>query len=260
MLARCRKGVGESLHHVERGGESLKVSELVGDNIRVLRRAAGLTQAELAEAMEAMGFRWVRQTVAETESGRRDAKVEELVALAAYFEMPVRALLGTPGGAPTRDAVAEGLDVGGRTIPFRDWVMLTMDARSPMESASRPVRRAIDFFTGQLPRLWARSWRREGGPPGSHYIAAREARLEARTKLPGPIFVWEGEGDLQTYAAVRPWGADVRVKLKHGVPYVARDEAEAERLLETMAVQPQLRVITRQEAYRLRKSKVGRGA
>jgi hypothetical protein len=52
----------------------------------------------------------------------------------------------------------------------------------------------------------------------------------------------------------------VKVKLEHGVPYVARDEAEAERLQDTMRTHPQLRVITRQEAYRLRKSKGGGAA
>lgn len=235
----------------------MRVSELVGDNIRVLRRAAGLTQAELAEAMAEIGFRWVRQTVAETEAGRRDAKVEELVAIAAYFDMPLSAILGTPGGQPNREESTDGVDVGGQTLSFLDWVRLAMTTRHVDEKASKGERDAIDSLVGSSDRPWARQWRRAGGHPAQHFIQARDEQLRRRTRLPGPIFVWEGDGPLETATSVRPWGAEVRVKLEHGIPYVARDESEGERLLETTKTHPELRVIDRQEAYRLRQKRGG---
>lgn len=228
----------------------MKVGELIGDNIRSLRRAAGLTQGDLAGAMQAIGFEtWQRQTVAETEAGRRDISVEELVAIAAYFEMPLYGLVVAPGGTVLRGS--EGVTIGEGTLDFSDWMYLIEQRRGPLDRAPAPVQRAIDAVVGSLARPWAKRWRRSGNGP-SAYMEARDELLAARAQLPGPIFLWEGDGDLETSTPILPWGASVPIRLAHGVPYVARDEQEAEQLLRVTGTHPELRVISRQEAYRLR--------
>jgi len=238
-----------STRDVETGGKPLKVAELIGGNIRSLRVAAGLTQAELADAMRAIGLEtWQRQTVAETEAGRRDVTVEELIAVAAFFEMPLFGIVASPGGLVTQ----RWIDVGRRRLGFADWMNLIEQKRGPLDPAPAPVRRAIDTLVKGLPRPWAVKWRRSGNGP-SAFAEARDELRATRTRLPGPIFLWRGEGDLKTSTTIPPWGASVSVKLEHGVPYYARDEQEAEQLLEVTKTHPQLRVISRQEAYRLRK-------
>jgi transcriptional regulator with XRE-family HTH domain len=247
------------LRDVENGGETMTVAELIGGNIYTLRRAIGLTQAELAEAMQAIGFdTWLRQTVAETEAGRRDITIEELVAIAAFFEMPLRALLISPGSLIE---MPDGIDVGDRTIEPGDWINLVEQGRSsPLDEAPKLTQQAIDALVGRLSRPWATRWRRrskkapETKAPDA-YVAARAELLLSRERYPGPIFLWEGEGDLGRSTTIPPWGVSVGFTLKPGVPYVARDEFEAEELHKIIDEHPQmkLRVINRQEAYRLRK-------
>jgi transcriptional regulator with XRE-family HTH domain len=238
----------------ENRGGSLRVAELIGANLKALRRAAGLTQTELAEAMEVVGFRWVRQTVAETEAGRRDMTVEELAAIAAIFEMPLYGVIATPGGLITQRWSEGVVEVGNRSLRFQNWLELVAQVgRSPQEPASPRTRHAIDSLVGSVHRPWTRLWRRMGGGPGKPFMDARDKRFRTRSRLPGPIFVWEGDGDMEVATTVPPWSAHLRVKLKNGTPYVARDEQEAELILEAMNQYPQLRMINRQEAYRLRR-------
>lgn len=72
----------------------------ISDHIRQLRKEAGWTQAELADAMAQLGFRWRRVTVAEVETaGMAEAEElrrsprrvnwEELLGLAALFGEPM---------------------------------------------------------------------------------------------------------------------------------------------------------------------------
>lgn len=231
----------------------MTVAELIGGNIRSLRRAIGLTQAELAGAMQAIGFdTWFRQTVAEAEAGRRNITVEELVALAAYFEMPLRALLVSPSSAIY---MPDGVDVGDRSLEAEDWINLVEQGRrSPLQGAPKATQHATDALVGRVSRPWATGLRRRSKKAPDAYMAARAELLRTRERYPGPIFLWEGEGNLERATTIPPWGASVRVTLKPGVPYVARDEFEAEELHKIIEEHPQmkLRIISRQEAYRLR--------
>lgn len=230
----------------------MTVAELIGGNISTLRQAIGLTQAELAGAMQAIGFdTWFRQTVAETEAGRRNITIEELVAIAAFLEMPLRALLISPGGLIE---IPDGVDVGDRSLDPTDWINLVEQDRSPIEGAPKLTQQAIDALVGRLPRPWATVWRRRSKKAPDAYMAARAELLRARERYPGPIFLWEGEGDLTRATTIRPWGQGVAFTLRPGVPYVARDEFEAKELHKIIQEDPhvKLRIISRQEAYRLR--------
>jgi transcriptional regulator with XRE-family HTH domain len=70
--------------------------EIVADNLRRLRNDAGWTQAQLAEAMSGVGYDWKRITVAEVEGATRKVSLEELLALAALYGVPMATLL-VPG-------------------------------------------------------------------------------------------------------------------------------------------------------------------
>lgn len=104
--------------------------DLVARNVRVARAAASpkLSQADVAERMRSLGFReWRRQTVGNTESGKRRLTVEEMLGLcAALVRAPValltpqegRANISLPGGQQVflieRDATVLGVE-------FRNW-------------------------------------------------------------------------------------------------------------------------------------------
>ena len=79
-------------------------SIVIATNLRTLRLEKGLTQAQLAEEMQARGFDWKRITVAEIEAGAdrdpdeerkaaRKVSLEELLVLAVYFGKPMVELL-----------------------------------------------------------------------------------------------------------------------------------------------------------------------
>jgi transcriptional regulator with XRE-family HTH domain len=222
------------------------VSEVVGQTVSALRQAAGLTQAELAAAMREMGFPWHRQTVARIERGLRTLNVDELVALAAYFEMPVPALLARPEvlGPSTVFEEWRPIRVGDRLIDVRDWLNAVWQrGRSYNDPADTDTRRGIDAIVGNLRRPWAAYWRR-GAKAAQAFHRARTERDDR--KRSGPIFIVDEDVEIGT---TRPlWGQPSNIKLEAGVPYTARDEFEAETIRETTNA----RVLTKQQAYRMR--------
>jgi transcriptional regulator with XRE-family HTH domain len=72
----------------------VSVGDVISRAMRQLRDAAGLTQQQVADLMGRAGFvNWKRITVAECESGKRAVSTEELIAVAALFDVPVCYLL-----------------------------------------------------------------------------------------------------------------------------------------------------------------------
>jgi len=225
---------------------------VIGANIRALRVAAGLTQAELGQAMVEMGFPWQsRQTVAEVEAGRRHVAPEELVALAAYFDVPINKLFMGAGFQLPYNKVR----VGKRSVGAGTWAKLTAP-RSDREPPNEHIQPAIDEVVGDLDRPWSRLWRERGGHPQEAFAEAWRERQGQGRRLPGPIYVTteKAEGRVAFNAVVGPWLATVEIVLEDGIPYVARDEAEAEALADRER-QGFVRRITRQEAYRMRRRK-----
>jgi transcriptional regulator with XRE-family HTH domain len=68
------------------------IDELVAWNIRQRRQELGLSQAELAEKMAALGWKYHPQTVHRIESGQRKVTIGEAGALARIFGVTVDAL------------------------------------------------------------------------------------------------------------------------------------------------------------------------
>lgn len=68
-----------------------------GRNVRKLREAHGLSQAEFGRRLAAFGFPMLQSTVTKLEAGRRPIRVNEGGAIAAFFDVPLRQLLGEHG-------------------------------------------------------------------------------------------------------------------------------------------------------------------
>ena len=68
--------------------------QVVAANIKAWRRAAGLTQGDLAGEMAALGWHWYKQTAGRVERNERKVRIGELVDLAAVFGVTAAELLG----------------------------------------------------------------------------------------------------------------------------------------------------------------------
>ena len=67
---------------------------LVARRIKEARSAAGLSQADVAERMQQLGFHsWLSQTASSTERGRRRVTAEELLGLMVACETSMEALV-----------------------------------------------------------------------------------------------------------------------------------------------------------------------
>jgi transcriptional regulator with XRE-family HTH domain len=68
--------------------EASEPMRLIVERVAAIRRYKGLTQSQLAEAMQQLGVPWQRIIVAKIEGGRRDfLTVEELLALCIALEI-----------------------------------------------------------------------------------------------------------------------------------------------------------------------------
>lgn len=63
----------------------LKYNRMFGQNIRRLRKAAGMTQEQTAAKMQLMGYDLSRAVYAQIECGMRNIRVEEIAALKQIF-------------------------------------------------------------------------------------------------------------------------------------------------------------------------------
>ncbi len=220
--------------------------ELVGGNMRDLRMAAGLSQRDVAEAMAAAGFDWRRGIVGQVESGDRRVALDELAAVAAFFELPPIALLIGPGSMSAYSEVK----FGSTTVPAQTWRNLWAEWPWQKEPSPRPHRQAIDYLFAKCQRPWARRWRSKKGHPAESFRLARLEVLGKRTRFPGPSYL------VQTPTSIvsqhHPWGAETAIKLTPGDVYVARDEVEAE-LLANLENTGAVRRVSAQAAFEIRK-------
>jgi transcriptional regulator with XRE-family HTH domain len=220
----------------------MELTENVARNIRSLRLAAGVRQEELADAMRTFGLPWYRGTVSEVEAFRRPVTLAEGILIASYFEQPLANLLVSPGLL----APAE-ITIGKKVILLADWSAVINATPWRDGPPPKPVRRALANLFAGTDRLWASLWR--AGHPADAFTKAREKAMASRTRFPGPTFL--ADVDIEISSTFPLWGQNRRIYMAAGVPYVARDEWEAD-LLEANR---QVRRITRQQAHRLRQAK-----
>jgi transcriptional regulator with XRE-family HTH domain len=68
-------------------------NQRVGGNVKQYRLARGMSQADLATALQTRGFPFHQQAILKVEKGTRPLKVEEVSAVADILEIGVAALL-----------------------------------------------------------------------------------------------------------------------------------------------------------------------
>ena len=73
---------------------------VIAANVRRFRTAAGMTQAQLADALEPQGFSFQQQTILKIEKGDRPLKFTEALAISHVLGIPPGALLVDPESPP----------------------------------------------------------------------------------------------------------------------------------------------------------------
>lgn len=77
----------------------------LGESLRSMRTARGLSQEDVAQMMKMAGFNWRQTTVAKTEGGARPVRVNEAAALALCFGVTVNEMLGNSAETPRQSKV-----------------------------------------------------------------------------------------------------------------------------------------------------------
>jgi transcriptional regulator with XRE-family HTH domain len=89
------------------GTELPTPEQVLGRRLRVLRQERGWSQPDLAEKVRLFGYEWSQATITRLEAATRPIRVNELVALAELFRIPVEKLLEpVDPGAPWDDPEA----------------------------------------------------------------------------------------------------------------------------------------------------------
>lgn len=92
-------------------------------NIARHRKAAGLSQADVAERMTERGIGWFPQTVQKVENGSRTLRFDEAVLLARCLEIEVWELLEQPAEAVAEDIASDYVDARDRlTAAMSDYL------------------------------------------------------------------------------------------------------------------------------------------
>lgn len=218
------------------------LDQVIGQRVRYLRLGLGLTQEELANMLEgvpSLPVAWKhRQTVGMAEQGHRRFSAEDLVGLSAFFGVPLTSLLEPSGSKlePERDLRSRADVRVGRvrlsTEAFSSYLKPQMvrslhyEETAMLDEPEGVPRRVLGQLAGKHDRPWSRRIRK-GEAPWRAYLAAREEHLKRRSRFPGPTVIQQIDGEGEWGFPTPPWGAELKVALRQGEPYTARDEVEA---------------------------------
>ncbi|MFE9256040.1 helix-turn-helix domain-containing protein [Streptomyces sp. NPDC006879] len=86
-------------------GYGYEPEKALGEALRSLRTARGMSQEDVATMMSRSGFSWRQTTVAKTEGGSRPVRVNEAAALALCFGVSVNELLGNQADSPEQSLI-----------------------------------------------------------------------------------------------------------------------------------------------------------
>lgn len=74
-------------------GDGQTPDELFRGNIAAAMARRKLTQPDLAARMRELGYKWIRQTVGDVQTGRRSLRAGELYGLSLALEIPITTLV-----------------------------------------------------------------------------------------------------------------------------------------------------------------------
>jgi transcriptional regulator with XRE-family HTH domain len=212
--------------------------QLIGEAVRRLREASGWTQSELGVELAFRGWRSSLQSaVASLERGKKHVGWDELLTLAELFAVSPQSLLTVSAPTDTRVKTA------GRELTVQEWyeqMRVTDEDQALLWKAAR------------RPSQIGASYRRTLKQVQRYSLRSREERLNQRSKFPGPTFV----ADRRLSVPLLVLGQKTVIRMPPGTPYVARDELEAEALLEEER-KGRVRRIDRHTARRLRTKQEG---
>ena len=84
----------------------IDLEEAVGRNVRRLRESRGLSQQRLGTDLLSLGVGMHQTTVAKLEAGSKPLRLNEVAAIAAYFEVPIESLWEKTGETINEHEVA----------------------------------------------------------------------------------------------------------------------------------------------------------
>jgi transcriptional regulator with XRE-family HTH domain len=87
--------------------EPTDFNQRVAANIRRFRKAAGMSQAQLAHELTARGYSWVQQTVVRVENGSQPLKLEEAIAVGKALGVDVSVLSQSAENEEIAAAIAD---------------------------------------------------------------------------------------------------------------------------------------------------------
>jgi 8-oxo-dGTP diphosphatase len=211
--------------------------EILAGNITAARKRLRLQQADLAERMTNLGWKWVRQTVGEIEALRRKVSIEELIGLSVALEtglghllLPIAGesrLIRLPAGQLIILPLPDGMP-GEPLGPVR-WEGNTPRFTVPLAADELPVVAAI-----VTSRQGVLIGRRADGMPAWTFIAGeqgpdelprdtveREVKVETGCEVAAEEIIGErdhpGTGRHMIYVAATP---------THETPLIVGDQAE----------------------------------
>jgi len=121
-----------------------RLTEAVGRRVRQAREARGWTQAQLGAALaEHLGEGWSRPAVSIAESGGRDFRAVELLALALVLGHPVGWFFRPPGDSP--------VELPGGEVPPH---VVNMLGSGPSAANPRAFEEAVEAVTRVLAEHW----------------------------------------------------------------------------------------------------------
>jgi len=126
------------------------------ENLKALRKAAGMSQEEFARAMTRRGIKWYQATVYKVENGERQIQLGEAAAAAQILNVPLQQMIN----ADTETAVQL------QRLRLKAWRLVDarlkfVDAVDDYDAARRELTSALDDAVGLLPAEESEKLRRE---------------------------------------------------------------------------------------------------
>jgi transcriptional regulator with XRE-family HTH domain len=154
----------------------------VAKNVRRLREGRGISQHQLGADLAIHGVGMHQTTVAKLEAGSKPLRLNEVLAIAAYFEVPIESLWEESG-----DVVSE--------YEVADLLRETLIADGLLAKANAAFRRSVAQATSATVMANTAGEDRRKAEVRKRFLAARLAELEQRQKAAQPEVEGLGHGE-----------------------------------------------------------------
>jgi transcriptional regulator with XRE-family HTH domain len=133
------------------------------ENLKALRKAAGMSQEEFARAMTRRGIKWYQATVYKVENGERQIQLGEAAAAARILNVPLQQMIRAD---PETAVQLQRLRL--KAWRLRDARLKLVDAVDDYDSARTELVSALDNAVGLVPAEESEKLRREASLEAIH--------------------------------------------------------------------------------------------